>query len=211
MKLHPLFRGLLALAIQTAVFAQPGRQVQSDALKDTVILVIRHAEKSRPSLDLAPAGVARAKAYVDYFRNYQIDGKPVKLDYLIAAADAKSSHHGHPREGPYPRLTLEPTSRALGLAIDNRFNDHHFHQLAEEILSTPHGKAILIVLHHEGIPPLLYALGAVPEQLLPNGSWPESVFGWLIQLRFDSDGRLFEARRIEENLMADDPGLSAQP
>jgi hypothetical protein len=204
MKFNPFLRTLFALAIQTAVFAQPASEPKAETLKSTVILVIRHAEKSKGTMSLAPAGEERAKAYVEYFRNYKVDGKPLKLDYLIAAADAKTSHHGHPREGPYPRLTLQPVAKGLGLRIDNRFNDKHFQDLTQDLLTVPHGKAILIALHHEGIPPLLNALGVVPEQVLPNGSWPPEVFNWVIQLRFDAEGRLFEAKRINENLMPGD-------
>ena len=200
MKFRLVFPALLALAMQTAVCAQ----APAEGLKDAVVLVIRHSEKPRTGRGLAPAGVARAEAYVGYFRNYTVAGKPLKLDYLIAAADAKTSHHGHPREGPYPRLTLQPVAKGLGLRIDNRFNDKHFQDLTQDLLTVPHGKAILIALHHEGIPPLLNALGVVPEQVLPNGSWPPEVFNWVIQLRFDAEGRLFEAKRINENLMPGD-------
>jgi hypothetical protein len=50
----------------------------------------------------------------------------------------------------------------------------------------------------------LGALGADPKQVIPNGKWPQEVFGWVIQLRYDADGRLAEAKRINENLMPDD-------
>jgi hypothetical protein len=30
------------------------------------------------------------------------------------------------------------------------------------------------------------------------------VFGWLIQLRYDENGHLFEIKRIDENLLPDD-------
>jgi hypothetical protein len=204
MKLNPCIRSLFALAIQTALFAQPAQQVKSEALSNAVVLIIRHAEKSRAGQELSVAGYARAKAYVDYFSNYQVDGQPLKLDYIVAAMDAKTSHKGHPREAPYPRLTVEPLGHALGLAIDTRFNDREFRHLAEEIQTVPHGKAILVACHHEGIPPLLHALGAVPDQVLPAGSWPALVFDWVIQLRFDDQGRLLEAKRIGEKLMPGD-------
>jgi hypothetical protein len=136
-------------------------------------------------------GKARAKAYVNYFQNFAVDGKPLKLDYLFAAADSKESHR--------PRLTLEPTSKKLGLAIDSRFANEQFQKLADEILTKPRGKQILICWHHGEIPQLVRALGAGSGQLFPKGKWPDEVYDWVIQLRYDSDGRLVEAKRINES------------
>jgi broad specificity phosphatase PhoE len=196
MKFNLLFCGLLALAIPTAILAEPPRAGKSGALKNTVILIIRHAEKPDDGYGLSADGEARANAYVNYFKNFTIDGQPLKLDYLFAAADSKKSHR--------PRLTIEPTSKALGLTIDSRFKDKDFQELANEIRSKPHGKAILIAWHHEKIPALMCALGADPNQVIPNARWPDDVSGWLIQLRYDSDGHLIETKRINENLLPDD-------
>ena len=146
--------------------------------------------------DYPPKAQRCAKAYVDYFEHFTIDGQPLKLDYLFAAADSKGSHR--------PRLTIEPTSRALGLAIDSRFKDKNVQELADEIQSKPHGKAILIAWHHEEIPALLHALGADPGHVLPDAKWPGDVFGWLIELRYDSKGYLVETKRIDEKLLPDD-------
>jgi hypothetical protein len=68
----------------------------------------------------------------------------------------------------------------------------------------------LICWHHGTIPQLLRALGADPKRLLPNGKWPDDVFGWLIQLRYDENGHLFESKRINENLSSDDSGKQAR-
>jgi hypothetical protein len=195
MKFSLLFSGFLALAIPTAIPSEP-HAGNSSALTNAVILVIRHAEKPDEGYGLSAAGEARANAYVNYFKNYKIDGQPLKLDYLFAAADSKESHR--------PRLTIEPSAKALGLAIDSRFKDKHFQELADEIRSKPHGKAILITWHHGQIPSLLRALGADPNQVIPKSKWPDDVFGWLIQLRYDSDGRLIEAKRINEHLLPND-------
>jgi broad specificity phosphatase PhoE len=196
MKLKLLFCGLLALWIHTAVFAEPPDSGKYSALKNTVILIIRHAEKPDFGDGLSADGEARARAYAGYFKNFTIDGRPLKPDYLFAAADSKESHR--------PRLTIEPTGKALCLAIDSRFKDKNVQELADEIQSQPHGKAILIVWHHEKIPALLRALGADPNQVIPVAKWPEDVFGWLIQLRYDQNGQLIEAKRINEKLMPDD-------
>jgi hypothetical protein len=196
MKFSLLFSGLLALAIPTAIPSEPPHAGNVSALTNAVILVIRHAEKPDDGYGLSAAGEARANAYINYFNYFKIDGQPMKLDYLFAAADSKESHR--------PRLTIDPTAKALGLAVDIRFKDKQFQELADEIRSKPHGKAILIAWHHGQIPSLLRALGADPKQVIPNGKWPEGVFGWLIQLRYDSDEHLIDAKRINEHLLPND-------
>src|SRR5271155_5377145 len=80
-------------------------ETKPSPLQDAVILIIRHAEKPESGMDLTPTGEQRARAYVDYFKNFQIDSQPFKLDRLIATADSKNSHR--------PRLTLTPLSQAL--------------------------------------------------------------------------------------------------
>jgi hypothetical protein len=195
MKSKLLFCGLLALAIPATIIAGSARSGKSNALKNTVILVIRHAEKPDSGNGLSSKGKARAEAYVDYFKNFSIDGQPLKLDYMFAAADSKESHRSS--------LTLKPAAKALGLAIDSRFKSRDFQVLADEIHSKPHGKAILISWHHNDIPPLLSALGADPSAVFPRGNWPDDVFNWLIQLRYDQNGQLAEAKRIKEDLSLD--------
>jgi hypothetical protein len=188
MKFTLLFCGLLGVAMPGAIIA--GHAEKSGALNNAVILVIRHAEKPAKGSGLTPAGKARAEAYVEYFRNFTLDGQPLKLDYLFAAADSKESHRA--------RLTLEPTGKKLGLAINSPFGDDQFRKLADEIRAKPHGKHILICWHHGEIPQLIKALGANSDELLPKGSWPDAVYNWVIMLRYDADGRLAEAKRIDE-------------
>lgn len=178
----------------TPIFA-----ADSPGLKDTTVLIIRHAEKPETGYDLTPVGYERAKAYVHYFQNFTIDGKPVTLDHLFAAADSKGSHR--------PRLTLEPLSKATGLAIDQKFEAKQYQELADDLRATPHGAHILICWHHGDIPQLLQALGANPQKLLPKGRWPDNVFGWMIQLHYDDKGQLIGAKCINENLMPDDAGM----
>lgn len=182
------------LFVVTPVFAE-----DAVGLANTEVLIIRHAEKPGSGYDLTPVGEERAKAYVHYFESYTEHSKPVKLDHLFAAADSKGSHR--------PRLTLEPLSRAMGLAIDMRFTNKQFAALADELRAKSHGEHILICWHHGEIPALLTALGANPKELLPNGKWPDDVFGLMIQLRYDDKGQLAEAKRINENLMPDDAGM----
>ncbi len=192
MKSKLLFWAALALVIPAAILGKPPADEQFTAPKNAVILIIRHAEKPDAGHTLSAAGDARAQAYVDYFKNYQVDGRPLKLDCLFATKDSGNSHR--------PRLTLEPFAKALGLKIDSRFSNDQFQQLAQEIQSHPSGTNILICWHHGNIPQLVRALGADPKKILPNGKWPDDEFGWLIQLRYDANGHLSDSKRINENL-----------
>jgi hypothetical protein len=186
---------LLCLALLAALTRVSSAAPQASPLQDAVILIIRHAEKPESGPELTTEGVQRAKAYVNYFNDFQMDSQPLKLDCLIAAADSKNSHR--------PRLTLTPLSQALKLPLDTRFKDKDFEGLAGDLRSSPHGKHILICWHHGGIPELVRSLGADPDKLIPDGKWPGSVFGWMIELRYDHDGQLMagECKRINEHLM----------
>jgi broad specificity phosphatase PhoE len=202
MKFKLLFCGLLAMAMPPAIFAKPSHDGDSGALKNAVILIIRHAEQADDGYGLSSVGDARAKAYVNYFKNFTVDGQPLKLEYLFAAKDSPNSHR--------PRLTIEPLAKALGLTVDSRFDNKQFLKLVDEIQSRPHGTNILICWHHGTIPQLLSALGADPKGLLPDGKWPDDVFGWLIELRYDENGHLFESKRINEDSSSDDSGKHAR-
>jgi hypothetical protein len=190
----------IALAIGL-IAARPAISADSknSGLKDATVLVIRHAEKPAEGFELSPAGQKRAEAYVSYFKNYQIDGKPLKLDYLVATADSKNSHR--------PRLTIEPLGKALGLPVDARVKNKDFQSLVDELRVKEHGTNILIAWHHGEIPNLVKALGADPMKLLPEGKWPVEEFASVIELRFDHDGGLIpgSAKLIKEALMPGDP------
>lgn len=179
------------LALSAPVFAKKDGESRA-GMKNAVILVIRHAEKPDKGDDLSPAGQARAQAYVDYFRNFTVEAKPLKLDYLYAAADSRHSERSN--------QTVQPLSKALGLGIDAQFDETKFQKLAEAIRRKPPGGQYLICWHHGEIPRLVNALGAKPGALFPRGKWPDDVFGWVVQLRYDSRGHLIDAKRIDENL-----------
>lgn len=201
MKFSMLFCALLVLAIPAAVFAQPPQDGNSGALKNAVILIIRHAEQPADGNGLSAAGEARARAYVNYFKNFTVDGQPLKLDQLFAAKDSSNSHR--------PRLTLEPLANELGLKIDSRFKNNQFSQLIDDIQNRPHGTNILICWHHGNIPQLLRALGVDPNTLLRKGKWPNDEYDWLIELRYDENGHLLESKRINENLSSDNSNSHA--
>jgi hypothetical protein len=169
-------------------------------LQNRVIVVIRHAEKPDEGDALSPAGEARANAYVDYFKHFTVNSNAIQFDYLFATKDSHESER--------PRLTIKPLSKALGLGINTDFKDDEYASLADELRSGPYSnKNILVCWHHGKIPKLLAALGADPLQLLPNGKWPEDVFGWVVLLEYDENGNLNAAVK-DENLM---PGDAANP
>ena len=199
-KAFPSFGVAVAVAVGL-IAASPARSAdaKSSGLKDATILVIRHAEKPAEGFELSPEGQKRAEAYVGYFKAYQVGGKPLKLDYLVATADSKNSHR--------PRLTIEPLGKALGVAVESRFKNKDSQGLVDELRATEHGKNILIAWHHGEIPNLIKALGADPTKLLPEGKWPADEFASVIEMRFDHAGELIpgSAKLIKEALMPGDP------
>ena len=192
-------KGIL-FAVSLLTFAAHGyaqtNGESDDGLKDAVILVIRHAEKTDDGSGLSLAGQARAKAYVDYFTNFMVKGRPLKIDRLYAAADSKGSNRS--------RLTLEPLSQALGLALDHQFKSKHPEKLVAAIREHPPGGHYLICWHHGAIPQLLSAFGADPAMLFPKKNhWPAHIFDWVIRLTFDSNGHLLEATGMSEKVTPD--------
>jgi broad specificity phosphatase PhoE len=166
--------------------------------KNSVILIIRHAENPANGHGLSPRGKERAEAYVKFFQNFTVDGKPREPEAVLVAADSKHSHR--------PRLTVEPFAKAANLPIDNRFANKQPADLAAELRANYQGKVILICWHHGEIPALLRALGAAPKTLLPNGKWPKDVYDWVIMASFDENGRLIPegTKRITEHLLQGD-------
>ncbi len=164
----------------------------SAGLANITLLVVRHAEKPIDAGDrgLSPAGEARAKAYANYFQYFSVDGAPVAIDTLIASSDSNESAR--------PRLTLEPLSKATGIAIQTPFANKQVKDAARWIEAGQTHKAALIAWHHGKLTKLLEKLGADPSTLLPGGDWPDDVYNWVIVLRYDASGNLSEAKRIVE-------------
>jgi hypothetical protein len=166
-----------------------------DGPKDSVVLIIRHAEDAGSGDGISPLGEKRAEAYKNYFLNFAVDSKRREPTVIFAAKDSKKSHR--------PRLTMEPFAKAANLKIDTRFGNNDSNDLAADLRANDQGKVILICWRHPYIPALLGALGATPKTFLPNGKWPGAVYNWVIQLSFDQDGHLTpsSSRRIDEHLM----------
>src|SRR5215469_8540053 len=182
---------VIAFALHLVAHAQEGP-------KNSVLLIIRHAENPANGHGLSPRGEQRAKAYANYFQNFTVDSKQLKPNAIIVAADSKHSHR--------PRLTVQPFAKAANLPIDNRFADKQPADLAAELRANYQGKVILICWHHGQIPAVLRALGADPTTLLPNGKWPKDVYDWVIMVSFDENGRVIPdgTKRITEHLLQGD-------
>ncbi len=166
-----------------------GAQADIAGPANGTVLIIRHAEKPASGTGLTPAGEARAAAYASYFAHFEINGATTRIDTLVATADSDGSVR--------PRLTLTPLSQTLGLPIQQPFADKDVKGLATWLSSQP-GHVTLVAWHHGKLPKLLEDLGADPGQLLPNGAWPDDVYNWVIELRYDAQGHLISADRVVE-------------
>jgi hypothetical protein len=170
-----------------------------DGPKNSVVLIIRHAEDADSGDGISSLGQERAEAYKNYFLNFVVDSKRLEPNVVFAAKDSKKSRR--------PRLTMEPFAKAANLKIDTRFGNDQSADLAADLRANQQGKVILICWRHPYIPALLGALGATPETFLPNGKWPGAVYNWVILLSFDQDGRLIpeSSKRTNEHLLPGDP------
>jgi hypothetical protein len=166
--------------------------------KNSVVLIIRHAENPADGHGLSVRGKERAKAYIDYFQNFTVDGKRMEPEAVLVAADSKQSHR--------PRLTVQSFANAANLPIDNRFANKQPADLAAALRANYQDKVILICWHHGQIPAVLRALGADPEALLPDGKWPKDVYDLVIMVSFDENGRAIPegTKRITEHLLQGD-------
>ena len=166
--------------------------------KNSVVLIIRHAEDAGRGHGLSARGAERAEAYKNYFQNFTIGSLRREPNDILVAADSKQSHR--------PRLTVTPFAKAAKLPIDSRFANKQPADLAAELRANYQGKVILICWHHGQIPAVLRALGANPETLLPGGKWPRDVFDWVIMVSFDKNGHVIpgSTKRINEHLLKGD-------
>src|SRR5262249_37731993 len=146
------YRGLFfAILFASALISLADAQ---DGPKNSIVLIIRHAENGAIGRGLAPRGEQRAEAYKNYFLNFTVDSKRLVPDVIFAASDSKHSHR--------PRLTVEPFAKAAKLPIDTRFGSDHSAELAAALRANQQGKVILICWRHGVIPDLLRALGEKP-------------------------------------------------
>jgi hypothetical protein len=182
---------LFASALTSLAHAQEGP-------KDSVVLIIRHAEDAENGHGISPRGEERAEAYKNYFLNFNADSKRLEPAVIFAANDSHKSHR--------PRLTVQPFAKAADLPIDSRFGNKQSAELVAELRQNDNGKVILVCWRHGSIPDLLRAFGVKPKQFLPDGKWPDSVYNWVILLSFDQDGHLIpsSSRKISAHFLPDD-------
>jgi len=159
-------------------------------MADAVVLIIRHADKPEAGSELSADGKNRAEAYAHYFNPFVTSSGALTPDMLIASADSGNSQR--------PRLTLEPLSKAIGIAIDTEFANHNEKELAAFLFQVQHGKIILIAWHHGRIPKLIAALGGDPFRFFPDGHWPDDIYNQVIVLRFDAAGALASQQMVQE-------------
>jgi hypothetical protein len=193
---------------ETTALADSAKSTRSpkSGLAGATLVVMRHAEKpnDRDGGDsgLSPAGRARAKAYVDYFRSTKFGDAPLHITDLIAATDTSNSVR--------PRLTVTPLGKALDLPIQQPFADDQVGALADWLSNGRPDRTVLIVWRHHKLPALLVELGADPALLLPGGAWPKDTFDWLVVLKYDAQGKLKSAERLVEPGMDAFGGLGAR-
>ncbi len=167
-------------------------QIHGTGLDNATILVIRHAEKPPSGDGLTDAGRARAEAYAKYFHPFNDGSESFNVDSLYATSDTTKSAR--------PKLTLTPLSVATRVPIDTRFGNYDIDFLVHSLRTEPHGKHILIAWHHGKMPDLMEALGVNRGSVLPNGKWPDNVFDWVIEIKYDKNGKVAKAQRFQEQL-----------
>ncbi len=175
--------------------------------RNTNVLLIRHAEESSDGGALLSAsGQARAHAYTAYLQDIVIGSRKPRYDHLFATADSEKSHR--------PRLTITPLARACKQPIKADIGNDSYQELADAILTDPtYDEAdILICWHHGKILELAHALG-VRRHHLPNHAhwphrWPDHVYGWTLQLRYDAAGLIIpdQTACLGQKLMHGDHG-----
>ena len=182
---------VVGFLVFTLLFRKRGPQ-------EGVVLIIRHAEKPDAGGGLSKKGMERAAVYGKYFADYKIGTAPLHLSAIYSTADTTESQR--------PRVTVQPLASSLSLRVDSEFKRNETSGLADELRAKFEGKQVLVSWHHGGIPDLLSALGAEPKEFLPDGEWPDGVFNWVIQLRFDQKGRLVPAdsKRITAHMLPGD-------
>src|SRR3954466_250665 len=97
-----MYRCLFIAILFGFTFAVTGHA--QDGPKDSVVLIIRHAEDAASGNGISSLGQKRAEAYKDYFRNFTVDSTRRDPTVVFAATDSKQSHR--------PRLTIKPFAKA---------------------------------------------------------------------------------------------------
>ncbi|WP_426618876.1 flagellar basal body-associated protein FliL [Pseudomonas rustica] len=174
----------------------------ASGLRNTTVLIVRHAEKPDVGRELNAQGQQRAAAYADYFAPLKLADETLTPQRLIATADSPQSIR--------PRQTLIPLSQRLQLPIEQPFANNDVDKLVSQLRDSNQAKTILIAWHHGHINKLIGAFGGNGPALIGQPKWPVGVYDWLIVLRFDDKGQLVESRseKVQEHLMPGDVAAS---
>ena len=192
-------RLLMVVAVTVSVLALSfAHGSAASGLRNTTVLIVRHAEKPDVGRELNAQGQQRAAAYADYFAPLKLADETLIPQRLIATADSPQSIR--------PRQTLIPLSQRLQLPIEQPFANNDVDKLVSQLRDSNQAKTILIAWHHGHINKLIGAFGGNGPALIGQPKWPVGVYDWLIVLRFDDKGQLVESRseKVQEHLMPGD-------
>jgi phosphohistidine phosphatase SixA len=169
------------------------RTARRDTMAPRQIVILRHAEKPDDPRepDLSPEGDARAQMLASL-----IPRRFPNPDWLFCAARSRHSNR------PYD--TLAPLAQVLRMALDERYADDGYAELAADLLQKPRytDKLIVICWHHGHIPDLALSLGvaqaalAAAPGIVGLGSDP-TVFDrfWILDF---SNGRISFSSVLEQ-------------
>lgn len=163
---------LIFLAPRTPAAQAPAGSVapvQASSSAPGEVLLIRHGEEPKNGPDLDDRGRARANALVGLFEH------PLMQPATVFAA--KSS-----KQSARPVQTCEPLAKAIGLTIDERFDEKEFAQLATAILQGPGpaGRSVVVCWKRETMPELATALGVAN----PPIEWPSNQFDHIWRISY---------------------------
>ncbi|MBK6487746.1 MAG: histidine phosphatase family protein [Gemmatimonadetes bacterium] len=173
----------LALA-SLLIAAAPSRQA------DTVVLVVRHAEKAGPSGDvpLSPAGEARARSLVGV-------GRDAGISAVLTTQFQRT------------RQTGAPLAESLGITpevMDVRGGvAEHAKGIADAVRARHAGRTVLVVGHSNTVPAIVHALG--------GAKYPDicdDVYDDLFTVILAADG---SARVVHGKYGAPSPSTTACP
>jgi hypothetical protein len=180
----------------TAVFLTFFAMVSSAWAAPAQVLIIRHAEKPATGDSLSPQGVARAKAYVQYFQTNPAVlqyGTPVAIYAMEASSGEEDSDFSY-----RPVETVTPLAQALGLQVQSQYQKDDVADLVNDIMSNPayEGKMVLICWEHKVIQSIAVQFGVSPT---PD-AWPDSVYDQVWEIDFSGD-QVSNFTEFQEHLM----------
>jgi broad specificity phosphatase PhoE len=175
---------LLALAPLALAFGLTGTSPRHSA--DTVVLLVRHAEKAGPSGDVAlsPAGEARARALVDVAREAGVTA-------VITTQFQRT------------KQTAAPLAQALSITPEvveaRAATGEHANAIADAIRRRFAGRTVLVVGHSNTVPAIAAALGAAKFPDLCDEQY-DALF--VVVLSADASPRLIRTRYGDSSVLS---------